>query len=75
MCGVERLPPETTMTTHTDEDAAAAPEELLRELVRRHFHIDTLETRDRDSLDFHEVAVWSVRTALEEAYRAGRAAR
>jgi hypothetical protein len=63
------------MTTHHDEHTAAAPEELLLELARAHFHIETLETRGSDSLDFHEVAVWSVRAALEEAYRAGLAAR
>jgi len=35
-------------------------------------NIDTLETRNGDSLDFHEVAVWSIKEALEEAYRAGQ---
>lgn len=32
----------------------------------------TLETRNSDSLDFHEVAVWSLKAALEAAYEAGK---
>ena len=35
-------------------------------------NIPTLETRRSDSLDFHEVAVWLLREALEQAYEAGR---
>jgi len=41
---------------------------VIAELVLR---IETLETRRMDSLDFHEVAVWSVREALQQAYEAG----
>jgi hypothetical protein len=36
--------------------------------------IETLETRNSDRLDFHDVAVWSIRKALEKAYAAGEAA-
>jgi hypothetical protein len=36
--------------------------------------VETLETRNRDALDFHDVAVWSIRQALAEAYAAGQAA-
>lgn len=36
--------------------------------------IETLETRRSDPLDFHEVAVWSIREALQAAYEAGRQA-
>ena len=46
----------------------------LLEITRKHFiNIETLETRRSDSLDFHDVAVWQVRAALEAAYRAGQA--
>ena len=46
----------------------------LLEITRRHFtNIETLETRRSGSLDFHDVAVWEVRAALEAAYRAGQA--
>ena len=31
------------------------------------FRIETLETQNSDRLDFHDVAVWSIRAALERA--------
>jgi hypothetical protein len=49
-------------------------DELLAAIAKATLHIDTLETRKSDSLDFHDVAVWSVKAALEAAYRAGLAA-
>ena len=33
--------------------------------------IDTLERRNSDSLDFHDVSVWTLKEALETAYIAG----
>ncbi len=33
--------------------------------------LETLETRKRDGLDFHDVAVWCLRDALEAAFNAG----
>lgn len=49
-------------------------DELLAAVAKKHLDIDTLETRNSDRLDFHDVAVWSVRDALLAAYRAGLAA-
>ena len=40
-------------------------------IAEKHLFIETLETRNADRLDFHEVAVWSVRDALEAAFKAG----
>ncbi|WP_210880356.1 DUF6900 domain-containing protein [Roseovarius autotrophicus] len=55
--------------------AEAPSEALLLEIATRHFHsIETLETRNSDRLDFHDVAVWAIRAALAEAYAAGLAA-
>ena len=54
--------------------AKAPSEALLLELAAKHFHIETLETRNSDGLDFHDVAVWSIRAALEAAFAAGQAA-
>ncbi|SNS84113.1 DUF6900 domain-containing protein [Antarctobacter heliothermus] len=56
--------------------AAKAPSDaLLLEIAAKHFHsIETLETRNWDRLDFHDVAVWAIRAALEEAFEAGRLA-
>ncbi|MEO8243492.1 MAG: hypothetical protein ABI832_14395 [bacterium] len=52
-----------------------APREvLLMEIAAKHFHIETLEIRNSDGLDFHDVAVWSIRAALEAAFAAGQAA-
>ena len=36
--------------------------------------IETLETQNSDSADFHEVSVWSLKAALEAAYKAGQQA-
>lgn len=44
---------------------------LLTDIAQRHLRIETLESRHRDSLDFHEVSVLELRDALEAAYRAG----
>ena len=46
----------------------------LLEIAQRQFRIETLETQNWDRLDFHDVAVWAIRTALEEAFEAGRRA-
>lgn len=48
--------------------------DLFTNIVREHLGIETLEVRNRDSLDFHDVSVAGVRRALEAAYAAGRAA-
>jgi hypothetical protein len=48
-------------------------DELLTAIAREKLRIDTLETRNRDCLDFYNVAVWSVRDALLAAYQAGMA--
>ena len=55
------------------EAQTAQRDALILAIAKRQFFIETLETRERDSLDFHDVAVWSIRAALEEAYEAGRA--
>ena len=60
------------MTTKTANPAKVPSEALLLEIAAKHFHIETLETRNSDGLDFHDVAVWAIRSALEAAYEAGR---
>jgi len=61
-------PKETSMTK---APATAARDALVGELARKHLHIETLEERKRDCLDFHNVSVWGVQAALEAAYAAG----
>jgi hypothetical protein len=46
---------------------------ILTEIAAKHPHIDTLEVRKSDSLDFHDVSVWGVQAALEAAFAAGLA--
>jgi hypothetical protein len=60
--------------TQSTETKPAAPEALILDIANRHFFIETLETRNRDRLDFHDIAVWAMRAALNEAYAAGLAA-
>jgi len=47
------------------------PSETARVIAQRYLHIDTLERRLSDSLDFHEVSVWAVQDALQAAYNEG----
>lgn len=45
----------------------------LTKIVKEHFiGIDTLEQQMSDSLDFHEVSVWSLEAALKAAFELGR---
>ncbi len=47
-------------------------DEEIRKIIAEHFPgIETLETRDSDSLDFYDVHVNSIVKAVTEAYRAG----
>lgn len=46
-------------------------EQLLTQIAQQHLYVETLETRRSDRLDFHDVAVWSIKAALEAAYQAG----
>ena len=49
-------------------------EQQFTEIAKRNLQIETLEERKSDSLDFHEVSVWGVKRALEEAFELGRQA-
>ncbi|MCL4197698.1 MAG: hypothetical protein KJZ69_09420 [Phycisphaerales bacterium] len=41
-------------------------------IAREALGLETLDTRRSDSLDFHDLAVWCVKDALQRAYEAGR---
>ena len=43
----------------------------LAAIAQEVLQIPTLETRNSDGLDFHEVSVWGLRDALRRAYEAG----
>ena len=46
-------------------------DQIFALIAQRHLCIETLETRNSDRLDFHDVSVWGVRSALEAAFKAG----
>lgn len=54
-----------------DRAKISSREAVLEEIARRELRIETLRTRNSDSLDFHHCGVASLKAALEEAYAAG----
>lgn len=63
-----------TTTKATATKAAQQLDQLLARIALDHLFIETLATRNSDSLDFHDVSVWGVKSALVAAYQAGLAA-
>lgn len=46
--------------------------EAIASIAASALGLETLETRNRDQLDFHEHSVASIRDALDQAFEAGR---
>jgi hypothetical protein len=46
-------------------------EEMLAQIAYDVLNINTLETKNSDSKDFHELSVWDVKEALEKAFVLG----
>lgn len=46
----------------------------ISRIARELLSVETLETRNGDSLDFHDISVWSLKAALAAAFEAGKAA-
>jgi len=46
-------------------------DQLITGIARDHLGIPTLNPRMSDALDFHDIAVWQVQTALKAAFDAG----
>lgn len=44
---------------------------VLEKIAKKWFNAETLETRGSDSLDFHDVSVFCMKKALDEAFKAG----
>jgi hypothetical protein len=51
-----------------------ARDNAINRIAREVLDLETLESRRMDSLDFHDLAVWTIKDALERAYEAGRKA-
>ena len=47
-------------------------QQQLEQIAAKFFYTETLETRNSDSLDFHEVSVWGIADALKAAYELGQ---
>ena len=54
--------------------AAQTLDQQIQQIALDHLFIETLETRNSDRMDFHEVSVWGVKSAMMAAYEAGRQA-
>lgn len=52
-------------------ELSRAAQAEIENIARTVLSLETLDTRHGDSLDFHEMAVWSIREALEAAYLSG----
>ena len=50
-------------------------DQALTEIATQILDLETLDTRKRDRLDFHELAVWQIKKALDAAYAAGQKAK
>lgn len=56
----------------TTKHSEAYKDATILNIARDLLNLETLEARRRDCLDFHELAVWQVKAALEAAFEAGR---
>ena len=56
------------------KQAAQTLDQQMQQIALDHLFIETLETRNSDRMDFHEVSVWGVKSAMMAAYEAGRQA-
>ena len=46
-------------------------EEIMTQIANEFLNMETLETQNSDGKDFHDLAVWQVKKALEKAFAAG----
>lgn len=47
-------------------------DKILEQIAKEVLGIDTLKTRKSGDLDFYEVSVWQLKSALEKAYDEGK---
>jgi hypothetical protein len=53
---------------------AATLNKLFEQIALEHLFVETLESRNMDSLDFHDVSVRGIKSALQAAFDAGKQA-
>ncbi|MFM9889605.1 MAG: DUF6900 domain-containing protein [Rickettsiales bacterium] len=67
---------ETSITAETDKVfPMITKEQIFARIANEHLNIETLETRNSDGHDFHDVSVAGIQAALAAAYEAGRASK
>lgn len=54
--------------------AMEARDAALLSIAQNRLEVETLKDRRSDALDFHNVSVWQLRAALNDAFEAGRQA-
>lgn len=47
-------------------------EKKLEKIAKDVLFVETLETRNSDSLDFYDISVWGLKEALFQAYKLGQ---
>lgn len=60
------------MKKETTLQRVAKRRRILERIARQVLGVETLESRKSDELDFKECAVWSILSAMEQAFEAGR---
>lgn len=56
------------------KDTIMTTQQILTQIAQKHLYLETLGTRKSDLLDFHDLAVWSIKAALKAAFETGRVA-
>lgn len=59
------------MTDPITQETNEVFQKILTGIAQKNLGIKTLETRRSDDLDFHDVSVWGIKQALEDAFIAG----
>jgi translation initiation factor 2 alpha subunit (eIF-2alpha) len=60
-------------TANQVEQTSPVVLKVIEKIAKDKFNVATLKTRNSDSLDFYDAAVWNIKSALEEAYLTGAA--
>lgn len=55
-----------------DKKTVSGVDKVIARIAKEHLCIEVMEVRNRDRLDFHDVHVASLASALRAAYQAGR---
>ncbi len=74
MHGATEMKNSKKQSTKPAAKANAMDAEIAR-IASQILGLETLDTRNSDGLDFSDQAVWTIKSAFEAAYNAGKAAK